>query len=205
MQVVLEHIGKKFNRQWIFRDLNYSFESGSATAITGNNGSGKSTLLQVIFGYQTHSSGKVKYLFNQQELDDETLVGKVSFAAPYLELPEEFTLSEMLKFHTKLMPLRSGYTTEQVIADCGLNGHENKYLRHFSSGMRQRVKLALALFSDTPLLLLDEPCSNLDEHGIAWYRERMLQRQTGRTVIIASNQTFEYDFCDATIAVTKFR
>jgi ABC-type multidrug transport system ATPase subunit len=71
--------------------------------------------------------------------------------------------------------------------------------------MKQRLKLLMAVYADTPLLLLDEPCSNLDNQGIEWYRNLVQTQLKKRTIIIASNQLFEYDFCDSTLSVHDFK
>lgn len=205
MKISLNGVGKKFNGQWIFKNLSHEFLSGSQTAITGNNGSGKSTLLQIILGYQSHSKGTIQYSIDNILLEPEQLTARMAYAAPYLDLPEDFTLTEMLHFHFDLMPLMPGTDLNTVLEDTGLKGHENKAVKYFSSGMKQRLKLILALYADTPVLFLDEPCSNLDDQGIAWYRSRVQQLAKGRTLCIASNQTFEYDFCANLLRVTDFR
>lgn len=205
MEILAENLGKRFNRQWIFKGVNYRFASGSATAITGNNGSGKSTFLQVLFGFQEHSAGKVSYLLNGSNLPEENLPGKISFAAPYLELPEEFTLQEALDFHFGLVPLKTDIQLSEVLQACKLAGHEKKFIKHFSSGMKQRLKLILAIYSNTPALFLDEPCTNLDDAGIAWYQS-LLHNPTltqGRTLIVASNQAYEYEFCSNKLQVVE--
>ncbi len=205
MQITLIDIGKRFNRQWIFKGIDTTFENSKSYALVGNNGSGKSTLLQLIYNYQTISKGQIKYVFEQQVLEENDLIHKIAFAAPYLELIEEFTMNEMLRFHFDFLPKQSGISLHEMIMDAGLTGNEHKQIRYFSSGMKQRLKLILALFSYTPLLLLDEPCSNLDEQGIAWYR-KIIQEQLGkRTIIIASNQLFEYDFCESVINISYFK
>ncbi|OYU96461.1 MAG: ABC transporter ATP-binding protein [Bacteroidetes bacterium B1(2017)] len=205
MKISLNDIGKKFNRQWVFKGISYTFHSGSATALVGNNGSGKSTLLQIIDNYQTYSRGSISYVLKGEVISEENLVGKIALAAPYLELLDDFTLLEMLRFHFTIMPLQEGITLAHMINSCGLNGQENKYIKHFSSGMKQRLKLVMAIYADTPVLLLDEPCSNLDEQGIAWYRN-LVQTQLGkRTLLIASNQLFEYDFCEAKLSIIDFK
>lgn len=205
MQVELNDIGKRFNRQWIFKGVNHTFLSNSATALTGNNGSGKSTLLQLIYNFQTYSKGSISYKINQEILAEDALQGNMVLAAPYLDLPEEFTLHEMLAFHFGLLPLRIGSNLQDILVQSGLQGNEHKYIKHFSSGMKQRLKLILALYSDTPLLLLDEPCTNLDERGTNWYRDTILSQVGKRTIIIASNQTIEFDFCSEVLNVTKFK
>ena len=205
MQITLSDIGKKFNRQWVFKGINLEISSQQSLALVGNNGSGKSTLIQIIFNFQTYSKGSINYWLNQKLLTEEELVGKISLAAPYLELFEDFTLIEMLQFHFKLIPKQAGISLEEMISNGGLGGQENKAVKYFSSGMKQRLKLLMAVYADTPLLLLDEPCSNLDNQGIEWYRNLVQTQLKKRTIIIASNQLFEYDFCDSTLSVHDFK
>jgi ABC-type multidrug transport system ATPase subunit len=205
VQITLSDIGKKFNRQWVFKGINLEILSQQSLALVGNNGSGKSTLIQIIFNFQTYSKGSINYWLNQKLLTEEELVGKIAFAAPYLELFEDFTLIEMLQFHFKLIPKQADISLEEMISNGGLGGQENKAVKYFSSGMKQRLKLLMAIYADTPLLLLDEPCSNLDNQGIEWYRNLVQTQLKKRTIIIASNQLFEYDFCDSTLSVQDFK
>ncbi len=205
MQITLKDIGKRFNRQWIFKGVNMVFEAGKAYALVGNNGSGKSTLLQLIYNFQTISKGEIIYKVKETELSENELIHQMAFAAPYLELIEEFTLNEMLDFHFGFFKQIKGSTYSEMIADCGLAGNENKFIKHFSSGMKQRLKLVLALNSESPLLLFDEPCSNLDEQGINWYRNAVQKQLGKRTILIASNQSFEYDFCDQVLNIVDFK
>lgn len=204
MQVQLSDIGKKFGRQWLYKGINHLFHAGGNTAVIGNNGSGKSTLLQIIYGWQVPSKGKIAYLLKGNPADPEHIHRITSFVAPYLELPEELTLSELLSFHFRFKKLQPGYSFEDIIAVSGLNGNENKQVRYFSSGMKQRTKLILALYAEHNLLLLDEPCSNLDEQGISWYRDILKNRSHKATTIIASNQKFEYDFCSELLKLSDY-
>ena len=205
MQITLADIGKKFNRQWVFKGIHLNILANQSLALVGNNGSGKSTLLQIIFNYQTFSKGAISYWLNQTQMKEEDLVGKMAIAAPYLDLLEDFTLIEMLQFHFSLMPKQAGISISQMIEDCGLGKQENKAVKYFSSGMKQRLKLVMAIYADSPVLLLDEPCSNLDNQGIEWYRNLVQTQLKKRTIIIASNQLFEYDFCDSTLNVLDFK
>jgi ABC-type multidrug transport system ATPase subunit len=205
LKITLSSIGKKFNRQWLFKEVNLLFEADHSYALTGFNGSGKSTLLQIIYGYQVPSTGKVAFTLNEHPLADEVLYQHIAIAAPYLELPEELTLLEVLKFHFAFKQITAQITFETAIEQAGLTGNEHKQVRYFSSGMKQRLKLILAFYNDCKVLLLDEPCSNLDDQGVSWYREMVLKQKGTRTIIIASNQKAEYDFCDAVYNVTDFR
>lgn len=205
MKIILDQIGRRFNREWIFRKVNYSFELGNSYAILGANGSGKSTLLQVISGSLTSSEGKVNYFRDDIPLDIENVFHELSFAAPYLELIEEFTLSEHIDFHFQFKRYREGYDKKSVVSLLGLHHSEHKALKNFSSGMKQRVKLALAFCSDTKILLLDEPVSNLDKQGVEWYLSLIEQFSSDRLVIVCSNQQQEYGFCDERINVEDFK
>ena len=205
MKIILDQIGRRFNREWIFRKVNYSFELGNSYAILGANGSGKSTLLQVISGSLTSSEGKVNYFREDIPLDIENVFHELSFAAPYLELIEEFTLSEHIDFHFQFKRYRAGYDKKLVVSLLGFQHSEHKALKNFSSGMKQRVKLALAFCSDTKILLLDEPVSNLDKQGVEWYLSLIEQFSSDRLVIVCSNQQQEYGFCDERINVEDFK
>ncbi len=204
MQVQLTDIGKKFGRQWLYKGINHSFTKGGNTAVIGNNGSGKSTLLQIVYAWQVPSKGQVVYQLNGTNIDAEQIHQLTSFVAPYVELPEELTLTELLTFHFRFKQLKPGYSFQDIIALSGLAGSEHKQIRNFSSGMKQRAKLILALYAQHHLLLLDEPCSNLDEQGISWYRDIMKNRTNQATTIIASNQKFEYDFCKEELKLSDF-
>ena len=205
MTISLEHIGRRFNREWIFRDINYEFESGSSYAILGANGAGKSTLLQVISGSLSSSEGKISYLKGDKMIDQEKVFIHLSMAAPYLELIEEFTLTELIDFHFRFKKYHKGFDRKSVIELLGLMNSEFKAIKYFSSGMKQRVKLALAFCSDTALLLLDEPASNLDQQGLEWYLSLASNLSSDRTVIICSNQEQEHSFCRHRLNIADYK
>jgi ABC-type multidrug transport system ATPase subunit len=208
MQITLNNTGKRFNREWIFRHCSYTFTSGKNYAITGPNGSGKSTLLQVIAGATLHNEGTIEYQTtdNGQRTTDEVHHYKsISIAAPYLELIEEMTAKEMLSFHSKFKPLIQSLSIEDMLQIVGLENAVNKQLRYFSSGMKQRLKLAQAFFSNTPVLLLDEPTTNLDADGIALYQSLISNYTKDKLVIVSSNVKEEYGFCEEVIEIGKFK
>jgi ABC-type multidrug transport system ATPase subunit len=194
MRIILSDAGKRFNREWIFRHVDYQFFSSNAYAITGPNGSGKSTLLQFIAGAIMPSEGKISYSAN-----DGVAVADyyqlLSIAAPYLETIEEMTAVEFLRFHEAFKPLMPDMTVGRALERVGLSEARDKQIRYFSSGMKQRIKLAQAFFSDTPVLLLDEPTTNLDAPGITLYHEMIKEYTGGRILIISSNDRMEYEFC----------
>ncbi len=208
MNITLSNTGKRFNREWIFRHCSYTFTSGKNYAITGPNGSGKSTLLQVIAGATLHNEGTIEYRTtdNEQRTTDETHhYNSISIAAPYLELIEEMTAKEMLSFHSKFKPLIQSLSIEDMLKIVGLEKAVNKQLRYFSSGMKQRLKLAQAFFSNTPVLLLDEPTTNLDADGIALYQTLISNYTKDKLVIVSSNVKEEYGFCEEVIEIGKYK
>ena len=204
MKITLIDAGKRFNRDWIFRHLNYEFQTGHSYAITGPNGSGKSTLLQSIAGAIAISEGNIRY-DNGAPVPPEQAYRHLSLAAPYLQLVEEMTVTELLDFHAAFKPLLPGISAAAIIRKVGLEAAAHKQMRYYSSGMKQRVRLAQALFSDCTLVLLDEPCTNLDTEGIALYRELIAQYTPGRLLIVSSNDVQEYEFCEERINIMGYK
>ncbi len=205
MKINLTNLGKRFNRDWIFRNLNYQFDFNKHYAITGPNGSGKSTLLQIISGSSIYNEGSVSYHESNNSIAPENIFQKISFAAPYLELVEEMTLNEFFSFHHKMKGWLSSIDTKQIIYLLRLEKSAHKQIRYFSSGMKQRVKLAQAIFSDVPAVLLDEPLTNLDDDGILLYQSLIKNYCSNRLVIVSSNDKKEYSFCDEIINIMDYK
>jgi len=205
MTISLDNAGKRFRLDWIFRGLNTSFEPGKRYAVLGPNGSGKSTLMKVLSGHLSLSKGAIRFSRNGKILEPESLYHCVAYAAPYIELIEELTLEEAIRFHVKLKPLLPGFDEKRVVELLSLPKARHKEIRFFSSGMKQRVKLALAVCSDTPLLLLDEPATNLDVQGIDWYKNLIRDHAGERTVIIASNDPHDAEFCPVHLNILDYK
>ena len=202
MKISLQNAGKRFNREWIFRSCSFEFQPHQSYAITGPNGSGKSTLLQVIAGATLHSEGDIKYT-TIAGLAVEQPYSCISIAAPYLDLVEEMTATEFLQFHGNFKTLQ--LPVSQILEAVQLQAAAHKQIRYFSSGMKQRLKLAQAFYSHTPVLLLDEPTSNLDAEGIALYRHLIAGQMHKRLIIISSNVKEEYDFCEEVLRVEEWK
>ena len=205
MNIHLINTGKRFNREWIFRKLDYQFLEGKSYAITGSNGSGKSTLLQIIAGATLHSEGKIDYYTsaNNELAANENTYKQIAIAAPYLDLVEEMTATEFLTFHNNFKLFTASFA--EMLQAVGLQKAAEKQIRYYSSGMKQRLKLAQAFFSQTSVLLLDEPTTNLDEEGIAVYKHLWAQHTTNRLVIVSSNDKTEYENCSAVIRISDYK
>ena len=202
MKISLQDAGKRYNREWIFRHINFEFSPGIKYAITGANGSGKSTLLQVVAGATLQSEGKVSFSNSDQTIIPEAYK-HLAVAAPYLELIEEMTATEFLEFHAKFKPLIK--SSNIILDEMELASSASKQIRYFSSGMKQRLKLAQAFFSETPVLLLDEPTTNLDANGIALYHSLIEKYSLNRLVIVSSNDKQEYGFCEMIIRIEDYK
>ena len=231
VQIKLDDVGKRFRYEWIFRNLSTTFEGGKTYALLGSNGSGKSTLMKILSGHLSPSAGKITFTIDEKKQDEDNIYKHISYAAPYVELIEELTLTEMIQFHIKFKPLSSErspmdkgvlsdsktLTVNGLIEILNFDKSRHKEIRFFSSGMKQRLKLALAICSDSPILLLDEPTTNLDAQGVAWYRQLMSRftvdggnpdsfgKGGNRLTIVASNTEHDYDFCDKMLNIEDFK
>jgi ABC-type multidrug transport system ATPase subunit len=197
ISIQLNGVAKKFNATWIFRGINAQLQTGNAYAITGPNGSGKSTLLKIIAGIVTPNKGTIDFKISGKATNPEDMYRHITFCAPYMDLPEEMNLAELLSFHTRLRPLI--ISTEQLIETVQIE--PAKEIRNYSSGMKQRVKLALAFYTQTNVILLDEPTGTLDDHWTEWYLTEVQKCSAGKLLVISSNHQPEYSFCNHIIDV----
>lgn len=205
MKITLQKAGKKFIREWIFRNLNYEFLPGMKYAITGPNGSGKSTLLQVLSGALSLNEGTCDWQFNNKKVQADDVQLYISIAAPYLELVEEMTAKEFLLFHCNFKKYIHNLSVENILQEANLFYAANKQIRFFSSGMKQRLKLAQAIFSDVPVVLLDEPCTNLDAPGFDLYYKWIENHCSNRLIVVASNDKNEYNFCNKEVNMQELK
>ncbi|MEI6764391.1 MAG: ATP-binding cassette domain-containing protein [Bacteroidota bacterium] len=205
MTIELQHVSKSFGKQAVISDFTHTFLPGQCYAVTGPNGSGKSTLLKLIAGFMLPGEGKVIYNLNNKNIPDNEAFTHIAVAAPYLELIEEFSLQEMIRFHFGFKPLTQTYKENDLFDLLGYPQFRDKILRDFSSGMKQRVKLLLALLSEVPVILLDEPCTNLDQDGIDWYINLTNSSLANRLIIIFSNdKKYEFPFCSSTVRLSEY-
>lgn len=206
IHIDLSGVGKKFGTEWIFRKIDLSIEQGDKLVVLGGNGSGKSTLLQIISGYVLPNEGKVSFSTEDRKLEPEFFKNYASLASPYLELIEDFTLPELIDHAAIYKPFINNLPAKEIIELSELSSAQNKHLKTYSSGMRQRVKLALAILADAPVLLLDEPVSNLDKNAIVWYKKMMAEFAKNKTVIVCSNSiSEEFEFCDKELNLVNYK
>jgi ABC-type multidrug transport system ATPase subunit len=204
MEITLHQAGKRYNFNWIFKSIDLQIASGSRWVFMGSNGSGKSTLLQLVSGSTLLSEGNIGWKLNNIEIPQEEVYRHVSISAPYLELIEEFTLEEHLKFHFSVKRSIDQLSISDILNVSGLGTKSHLQVGYFSSGMKQRLKLLLAILTDSKLLLLDEPLSNLDKDAGKWYLQMIEKFGRNRTIIVCSNSVDqEFQFCNHQINLNE--
>ena len=194
MKVILNNAGKRFNYDWIFRGLNASWNSPNIIAVKGKNGAGKSTLMSLLGGLSSPNEGTIEWLMNNHKIFQH-----ISWCSPSIELPDEFTLTELIQFQSTFKNWLPSLTEKEILSLLNLEKEANQYLKNFSTGMKQRVKVAFAVLADVSMVLLDEPTSNLDEWGINWYKKLLQKYSNDRLIIIASNSEDDFLNTGATI------
>jgi ABC-type multidrug transport system ATPase subunit len=205
MNITLESVGKRFGHNWVLRNISLEFKTARRYAVLGPNGSGKSTLLKLISGSVSPSEGTVSYLEHGKTVNIDAIYNHISIIAPYLDIPEEYSLEEIINFHKTFKALEKNISAKEFIELLELGHTKDKALKYFSSGMKQRVKLGLAILSTSPLLLLDEPTTALDAKSIQWYQNLIREYGNGKTILVFSNnKQEEFSFCEETIKLGTF-
>lgn len=200
-EIAASNISKRYGYQWIIKDFNHNFLSGDVSGLAGSNGSGKSTLIKILSGFLTPTSGKLDFRVNNNSCSKERWYQYISLAAPYTDLINEYSLEENFAFHARFKPMFDKIDFKTFESKIQLKGHSKKTLQHFSSGMKQKIQLALALMSETPILLLDEPTSFLDNNAKKWFSDLLSEYSRDRLVIIASNDNFDLDLCKQVVSL----
>lgn len=187
----LEDVGKKFYQRWLFKGISHDFQEAPHVALVGRNGSGKSTLMRIIAGQMLPSVGSVTCQIDEKPFPKDKFYQIISWSGPYIDLYEDLTLKEQIDLHFALKKCLLS-SPRDIIALLRLEAHQHKQLRLYSSGMLQRVKVGLAVLTDTPILLLDEPTSNMDPENAAIMLALIQEHTQNRIMVLASNMEREY-------------
>lgn len=193
-----ENISKIYNRKTIFKNVTFAISEGTAFAITGKNGSGKSTLVKILCGVLSPTKGSISLTVDEQQVLYPDYYPHIGLVSPYLNMYEEFSAEENLNFIKKIRGLDSTVDkfAEELLIEFGIYDHRKKEVRNYSSGMKQRLKYCAALLHKPPLLVLDEPSSNLDEFGIAAVRNRMKLQKLKGVLLFATNDKDDLQYAD---------
>jgi len=191
----VNNLTKYFGQRKVFKDLSFIVEDNSCLVVIGKNGSGKTTLLKILAGLYSPNEGEIKYNLGGKTIKKDQTKKFLSLVAPDLNLYDELTALENLKFLSKIQSLSFGEDDLlKKIHDAGLKGRENDLVGSFSSGMKQKLKYVFALLNQPKFLLLDEPSSNLDEDGIAYLERRISEQKKRGILILATNNKKETEY-----------
>ena len=205
MEIILKDLAKRYGNQWIFRNLNSSFNSGKIYGIQGRNGSGKSTLLQIISGFLSYSKGQVHYSTENNTISRSDIYKYISYVAPYVSLIDALSLREMIQHHYQFKSYPAGMNYQLILAKLNIPADEDQIISEFSSGMKQRLKLGINIISKSPILLLDEPTSTLDQDSKSWYTNLLSENNRDKVIIIASNEQKDLDICDEELNIEDYK
>lgn len=205
MKILAENLEKKFRQEYVIKNFNFEFQDHTKYAIVGPNGSGKSTLLQLLSQFTLPTKGTVNYIDNQgNRIEDENAFKQISFAAPYSEMIEEFTVSELISFLVNIQYLPREFSIHSFEEFSELKANTHKLIKDFSSGMKQKTKLTLAFSTLRPFLFLDEPTTNLDLKSKHWFQNK-LESVKNKLILIASNEASEIKLCEDRIQILNFK
>ncbi|MDI6802715.1 MAG: ABC transporter ATP-binding protein [Bacteroidota bacterium] len=206
IKLEIQNIKKIFNGRKVFSDINFKLENKSALAITGRNGSGKSTLVKILAGVLSPTNGQVDFYLNGKSIDVQNRFQYFGFVAPYLQMYDEFTAMENLELFARIRSIEVDKDyIDLLLKRVNLYERKDSYVREYSSGMKQRLKYAFALLHKPPLLILDEPRSNLDAEGIAVVYQIIQEQKQSGCVIVATNDSEDIQFCNQEIDLNQFR
>lgn len=204
MLLSLKNISKKYRREWIFKNISYDFLFGNIYGLSGYNGSGKSTLLKIISGQLIPSKGEVQIIKQDQELEKENFFREFNYIAPYVDLIEEYTIDELIQFLIKTGIISKDYNLNSFLNYTELKNTDDKFIKDFSSGMKQKLKLGIGLLSTRPILILDEPTTNLDQKAKEWFYQKLIE-QKEKLILIASNEKSDLANCSTILSIEEYK
>lgn len=208
IEISCQNISKNFSGKTVFKNLNLNITSGSSLIITGGNGSGKSTLIKILSNLMRPSSGEITISEDSSEIPKENWFMKTGLISPYLNLYDELTGFENLDFFFKLKSEDLSNIDEKInslLNEVSLYDKRNEYYKNYSSGMKQRLKIAFSIINNPEILLMDEPRSNLDKAGVEIVKKFALNQKKYGILIIATNDDEDKQLCDESINIEDFK
>lgn len=201
------NLEKKYFNKLVFREVNLKLKEGDAVAIIGKNGSGKSTLLKIISGLIKSTSGKIILKENNNEINKEKYINYIGFTSPYINLYDELTAFENLKFFSDLINDLDNQKDiiSSLLKRVNLYNVRNELVRDFSTGMKQRLKIAFSLLKAPKILLLDEPQSNLDSEGIELINNIFVEQKNRGILIIATNELLDTNLFNIILNIENYK
>ena len=213
VELACENLEKSFSNKLIFKNISFRLTNSSSLVITGRNGTGKSTLIKVLSNLIRESNGKKCITINDKLIESDQQYLSIGLIAPYLNLYDELTGYENLEFFYNLKFKRSNKSKDEnmqnklkyLLEKVNLHKRRNDLLKNYSSGMKQRLKLAFAILNNPLILLMDEPRTNLDEEGIKVVYDIAEKQKENGILIIATNEHEDTKLCDESINIENYK
>lgn len=185
-------LAKRFGSRKVFSDISFDLNTGDTLAIVGPNGSGKTTLVMTLLRGFYPTRGSITFSEDNTALDEDELRSQTALVAPYLNLYDRLSAEENIVFFATVSGTAiTGKQINRMLERVGLEGRGPDAVGSYSSGMKQRLKYAVALLLDPAFLFLDEPTSNLDESGKAIVFNIIEEFRNSKIIIIATNEPEE--------------
>jgi heme exporter protein A len=201
-QLTATELSHRFGARRVFAEIGFDVMTGRSMVVTGPNGSGKSTLLMVLLGLLEPSRGQVSYWADGSRLSADEFRRRCLLVAPYQSLYDQLTAEENLKFFASLRDLSpTGKELSEVLARVGLEGRGDDRVDEYSSGMKQRLKLALVLALRPVFVFLDEPSTNLDESGKLVMRQVINDVRAQSVLVVATNEADEVALAEQEVSL----
>ncbi|MCW5942236.1 MAG: ABC transporter ATP-binding protein [Fimbriimonadaceae bacterium] len=181
------NLGKRFGKRWIFRNVSFEAGRGEALVVVGHNGVGKSTLLKCLVGLMSPSEGRVTF-------PGEDARSAIGYASVEQSLYGHLTAREHLGLFARMRgcPARDDELADKV----GLREALDRFVGEFSTGMKGRLRIALAVQPEPSLLVLDEPGAGLDEAGRDVVQKVCEEQRARGVLVVATNDPLERRFGD---------
>ena len=196
----VQGLTKKFQSKLAVDSLTFSLPRGSIVGLLGGNGAGKTTTLSMLLGLLEPTSGKIQLFGNNFVRNRHSVLHRMNFCSPYVDLPQRLTVMENLRVFARLYGVRdSAKTIARLVDDFRLGELQDQPIRRLSSGQKTRVSLAKALINSPDFLLLDEPTASLSPDVSKWIRQQLAdyRERTGATILFASHDMREVELlCD---------
>src|SRR5438477_2347174 len=183
--------------------VSFRIARGSITGLLGGNGAGKTTTIAMIMGLVLPTSGRIQVLGHSMQDQSASVLGRMNFESPYVDMPMRLTVRQNLTIFARLYAVENvRERIEKLADDLDLGDFLDRANGKLSAGQKTRVALAKALINQPELLLLDEPTASLDPDTADWIRRHLVSYRNSQaaTILLASHNMLEVErLCDRVI------
>ncbi len=205
IKITINKLTKRFGKTPVFSGVDMDCQLPGIYGVSGNNGAGKTTFLKIIAGVMKPTSGEVLIKINDYKILAERTYRHTAFAAPYLNLYDEFSAEENLRLTAGLRSEKyDSKRAEYLLHKVSLYSKKNELLKNYSSGMKQKVKLINSLLAESLLIIWDEPFTNMDSEGKEAVTALIRPEAEKKIILIASNREDELALCGSVLDLNSF-